>query len=278
MYLINKGKNISEQYNLNVLYKENNVYIMDNHLAAIWCWYNSLDLSKKYSLLHIDRHTDLGSRYINEFRKSTQKTSIDIKNIPIEELTKFKILNETKEEVQLFLWDNYIHLFDLLNPDTFDEVYFSVQELNTEKQIEISNCSDGLNNVLKKCQTQQGNKDQNEHWKQNFCDKIFYRENWDLQANLSHWIGDKDDNSKQWIVNLDIDYFFAKKDGDDKKIYQYLTDEYIRLICREIKSKLDTTIAVLTIAMSPECCGDWESSIRVTNIVAEELGLNFKYS
>ncbi len=33
-----KGKNSSWFKDLNLLCKENNIYVMDNHNAALWCW------------------------------------------------------------------------------------------------------------------------------------------------------------------------------------------------------------------------------------------------
>lgn len=34
---------------LNILYQEGCTYVMDNHLAAGWCWYNTLDRRKEYN-------------------------------------------------------------------------------------------------------------------------------------------------------------------------------------------------------------------------------------
>src|SRR5260370_30427902 len=42
----------------NFLWKHDNVYVMDNHRAALWCWLREIDLRKPHSLFHIDRHYD----------------------------------------------------------------------------------------------------------------------------------------------------------------------------------------------------------------------------
>src|SRR5688500_9862655 len=117
MYLVDKGRNPSGRDKLNLLYKEKNVYIMDNHLAAIWCWYQSLNLTQTYSLLHIDRHYDLGINSIEEGKSLIIKDKIDIKRIPIENLTDYKVNIQNITETQLFVWDNYINLFNILNPN-----------------------------------------------------------------------------------------------------------------------------------------------------------------
>ena len=46
---------------LNILYQEGCTYVMDNHLAAGWCWYNTLDRRKEYNFCHIDQHDDLAN-------------------------------------------------------------------------------------------------------------------------------------------------------------------------------------------------------------------------
>jgi hypothetical protein len=49
----------SGAYNLNFLYLERGVYVMDNYLAAAWARAREIDTSKKYRIFHIDRHHDL---------------------------------------------------------------------------------------------------------------------------------------------------------------------------------------------------------------------------
>ena len=74
-----------------------------------------------------------------------------------------------------------------------------------------------------------------------------------------------------WIVNLDIDVFFT---GDGR--IQLFSDEYIRYIA-EMLQKSMRRIAVLTIAVSPECLGgnsleeQWGNGFRVLKIMSEKL-------
>ena len=48
------------------------------------------------------------------------------------------------------------------------------------------------------------------------------------------------------------------------------SDEYIKAMASDINKAMDK-IAVMTIALSPECCGNWENAIRVFNLFAEKI-------
>ena len=52
------GRNGSEAWDINFVWKKDNIYIMDNHRAALWCWLQEISPLDKYKLLHIDRHYD----------------------------------------------------------------------------------------------------------------------------------------------------------------------------------------------------------------------------
>ncbi len=54
-------------YNMNFLFNNGKFYIMDNHLAAAWCWLQKIDTSKRYGLFHIDRHYDLLNNLTDDF-------------------------------------------------------------------------------------------------------------------------------------------------------------------------------------------------------------------
>jgi len=87
---------------------------------------------------------------------------------------------------------------------------------------------------------------------------------------LSRLLEEQISNNKGrlWIVNLDVDYFFNNN-------VQLFTETYIESICTQIV-KEKAKIAVLTIALSPDCCGGWENAIRVYNYIAERLFLEMR--
>lgn len=58
-----RGRNHSGAFTQNFLWKRQNVYVMDNHRAALWCWLQHIDPKQPYSLFHMDQHYDtLASR------------------------------------------------------------------------------------------------------------------------------------------------------------------------------------------------------------------------
>ena len=73
------------------------------------------------------------------------------------------------------------------------------------------------------------------------------------------------ETEEQWILNLDLDYFYRDN-------IQILTDEYIVKVAKDIKKAKDG-IAVMTIALSPECCGGWDNAFRTYDLIAPILGL-----
>jgi hypothetical protein len=58
-------------------------------------------------------------------------------------------------------------------------------------------------------------------------------------------------------VNLDIDYFFSSQ---PQKLALF-SDEFVDAVACTLKKGLGNgMIKVLTIALSPECCGGWEKA------------------
>ncbi|MGX7688074.1 hypothetical protein ACWA1C_12980 [Flectobacillus roseus] len=118
--LLNKGKGISSSCNLNYFAKYDNLYLMDNHLAAIWCW-EHLPQRKKIQIIHIDAHYDLGYSPPGSFLYG----DLDLKTINVEELTNYK--SDQFIGIPYFLYDNYIHLFNDKFPNRIEKIFFCTQ-------------------------------------------------------------------------------------------------------------------------------------------------------
>ena len=115
-----KGRKYSGAYEQNFLWRDGPVYIMDNHRAALWCWLQHIDQSKKYNIFHIDRHSDTQYSRIEGWKDNLP----NLKNISINEYlsTTYKSANGI---YPLFSWDNYLSLFLEVYGHIIDECYFS---------------------------------------------------------------------------------------------------------------------------------------------------------
>lgn len=239
MWIIDMPENFHElesnDLKLNFLYKEGNIYIMDNHLAAGWCWLNELDTKKYYNFFHLDQHSDMS--YINS---DTLLSSIkDKPQLTIEEYMNLEIKRkEGYPNTKLFQWNTYIKAINYLFPNWFKNCYFAT---HIDKRDDYPEETKRLNIT---------------YWPDPF----------ELYTNISYWLSD---SKERWIFNFDLDYFF------DANGMQLFTDDYIKATAQNLKKGLKH-IDVVTIALSPECCGSWDNAIRVMNMVAKELELKFR--
>lgn len=223
---------------LNFLFQQDKFYIMDNHLAAGWCWLNELDKTKSYNLFHIDQHWDLW----NKSPKSSYEFLLNHKKISLKEFVNLTYTDSgTDKKLKVFNYANYILTLHNLFPNWFEHSIFACDGYQKE-----------MNDL-----------------------NVFYNPySYELPNKFGKWINnsplnkDSEKNNNQWLVNIDIDYFFRSDQ------YQMYTDAYIIDLCLEIKANLDR-IAVVTIALSPEHCGSWKESLRVANIMAKVFDIDF---
>jgi hypothetical protein len=244
MWIKEPNKNLKDQESsiskLNFLFNEAKFYIMDNHLAAAWCWLQKLDVNSHYNFFHIDQHKDLLCNAPIESYDSIKENP----RLSLDEFLSLKYISCGRDQ-KAFTYDNYIIQTKQLYPFWFDVCYFACPEYVTD--------DDYLN--IENNPT---------------C--------YELSTNISYWVHDgKEENAwspapeklNKWILNIDIDYFFS----EDK--YQMFTDDYIKELCLDILKRIDD-IEVITIALSPECCGGWEKSYRLAKLMADSLGFEFK--
>lgn len=231
--------------NLVFLWNSDNVYVMDNHLAAAWCWMQKCNEDVRYKFLHIDRHNDLGTNTPFDIYKHLERNQ----HLTLNEYTDLEWTNEANHiHNKAFRWDNYITQCMYLFPRWFDEVVFSTRTPlgrdEREKLLGTAIHSLSAAEILAYI-------DNNVHIDED-------------GEQLNNLIGRQ---TIKWIVNLDLDYFFHL---DDDGCFQILTDEYIRNLAVKLRENLNQ-IQVLTIALSPECCGGWNNAIHVLDVFMEVL-------
>ncbi len=221
--LFNKGRNVSSTCHLNYFAQDGKLFIMDNHMAAIWCM-EKLDRATQYSFLHIDAHYDLGAVPLEH----KYYLDLDLTQIPVEDLMTFKSTYWKGGNVPFFLWDNYIHLFADKFPNIINRYIFVTQKGGGFVPIKVDT-------------------EEKDIWHLKYMFQEYPLEN--------------------WILNFDIDYFIEEDEGEYKQIF---TDDYIREVGKWIKKNYDRFHQIM-IALSPECSGGWEQSLRIANILLEPL-------
>ena len=246
-------KRTSFDTHLNLLWKSDAIpfYIMDNHLAAAWCWMQECKPEVSYNFFHIDRHNDLGA--LAPF--SCYQHVKDNPHLSIDEYTGLRNPEQKKFDRPAFTWDNYINQTIQLFPDWFRKcVYATHNPLNDgERRMNLGckvieemrpfNIPDILNDEL----------------------ELDSFERLRIEASGEH--------PKKWIVNLDLDYFFYSYGDDGTK--RLMTDDYIRTLAAVMKRNLER-IAVITIALSPECCSGWKNALdAVLALVRNEYFLEY---
>lgn len=104
-----KGRNHSGAFNQNFLFQSSNIYVMDNHRAALWCWLDFYKNSiKDISVFHLDRHSDalrsnLGS-WVSQASTPTHVGTMDIQSY-------LDATDSGCPPSKLFRWDNYLSIF-----------------------------------------------------------------------------------------------------------------------------------------------------------------------
>lgn len=225
-------------YDMNLLFNDGKFYIMDNHLAAAWCWSQNIDISKKYGLFHIDRHYDLLNNLSDDFLCRNRDVLIG------NDFSAYLSLKD-KSGIQALRYDNYIDTFNRLYPGLIQKVYYATHKDGT----------DYTGTSLESINT-------------------YIPELWDLHTNINYWLTECDKNIERWIVNIDIDFFFQNHDDDG--CFQFTCKKYIKYICKEIKESLPN-IDVVTIAISPEFCGGWGNALNILRIINTELDIRMSY-
>lgn len=227
-----------------MLWQNNNIYVMDNHLSAAWCWLQHCDPKKKYNFMHIDRHYDMLECFNDQDLQplhENPRMSYDV----------FKNLKRKNGEEYLFRWDNYIMATYILQPDWFHTNIFI-----THNEGDI-----GKGWGHKAFPLQEKNPLYMDFWITQYI----------KQPDKLMSVFKDEDYKLPWIINLDLDVFYIHSQN-----LQLYSDEYIRLIAKLLNECIEH-IQVFTIALSPDCIGGqnmkekWYNSLRILKIMSQEL-------
>jgi hypothetical protein len=229
-----KGRNYSGYFEQNFLWRHDNVYVMDNHRAALWCWLQHINPRRPHAIFHVDRHYDTLNGGMEDW----------LENLPANwSLSIDEYLSHSYEaspgEIQLFRFDNYLSIYLQLFGQFLTSCHFATHNDGEKPNLE----------------------------------GIWEHYLWQVPENLDFWIEPK---QAPWIANIDLDYFFCDaKDADKRQLM--VSHEYIEAVFDTVRERMDDgSIAVTTIALSPEYCGGWEPSEQVMEIALARLGIDFR--
>lgn len=125
-----KGRHVSLATAQNFLWQHDNVYVMDNHRAAMWCWLREVDAHEVVALLHIDEHYDTLRSRMPEW----------IANLPeLRGLSIDKYLGLTfsagRDVLPLIQWDNYLSIYLERYPDQVERSVWATHDVGDKPDL-----------------------------------------------------------------------------------------------------------------------------------------------
>lgn len=168
----------------------------------------------------------------------------DFRNVKKEALDKFKNnLKDLKDlnrfldcshpsgkNIKLVLWDNYVY-YDY-NIKLFKEIiFFSIQD---KKYLELNDGKDEFD--------------------------VYYKEDVEKLKDLLS-------KNKKIILDIDLD-FFIDEDFSGDMVLKNISEKRARTYF-ELLYQFRNNIKLLTLALSPECCGGWDNSEKILKIFSE---------
>lgn len=241
-----QGRGSSGSHGVNFLWTEYNIYIMDNHLFALWCWSQHYQGQEGVDLFHVDAHYD--SDLICDLE--VQACPEDIHNLDIEAYLEienplpFTPLSQEDEDDSLyhflFHWSNYLSFFMHRYHHRLNSIFFCTQKRGRPPNSEWNAIELEFDGLLERLR----------------CSQI-----------------------RSAIINIDFDYFVdMRQDSVSGDTCYFLAgQDRLELLFAEVQ-RLNSLgrLLVLTICLSPECCGTWSLSEEILAIAGNILGLDFR--
>lgn len=144
------GRGETGVFGQNFIWRSGNLFVMDNHRAAAWCWSQCVDISNLHALVHIDRH--------NDTLQSQLETWLELlpAGIPA---TIEDYLGLTQDigfgiDPPVFRWDNYLSIYLALAGEKVGAAYFATHREGDDpnhhnvSQIEPDNLAQRLRSLV----------------------------------------------------------------------------------------------------------------------------------
>lgn len=181
-------------------------------------------------------HIDKHYDLTNSFIPQTQVSRYLKRSISFDEYDKLEFTNDANLQIKIFKWDNYIFSLKTVYPKFFNKTYFATDDYDSNRNNDFV-ISEEINNEF-------------------------------LLVKIDELLA----KNSSWIFNLDFDYFF--EENGNKQFVRKYDDSFVEELAKMIKKHMDD-ISVLSLSLSPECCGSWQAAFEVAIIFCDTLGLNF---
>ncbi len=215
------------------VWNRENIHIMDNHRAALWCWINDLkkQSSSDLKLLHIDNHPDMSPKGLHcSCVKKADLSKLALKTYLVKKHSQNEKHFYGEEGEKLFSYENFLSAFIENNPQYVKSTDVLVTHSHWETKPKVD---PAFVEAMKKYIIETDDKVD--------CSRSAKRLYKDDLISLF-----RNGNYPGWIVDLDFDYFYNEKTN---RMNYKLAEEVIK----QIKKWYDLgKIISLTVAWSPE--------------------------
>lgn len=233
------GRNSTGVYGQNFVWKSGNIYVMDNHRAAAWCWAQEFRSGEAHGLLHIDRHTDANTAQLQEWLAALPNGLPSSINDYLTAAYKPNGPDPNADPISIIRWDNYLPIYLATHGSAVNDVIFATHDEGDRR--------------LRTTPTE---------WAP-----------WQVLEELEYQLNRSE---VPWVANLDLDYFFCT---ENEQALQFLSDDYVdRLAAALARLNRVGKLRVITIALTAtdELTGGWGEPERLAERVCSALGQPFK--
>jgi hypothetical protein len=214
-----------------LLWRHERLYVMDNHRLALWCWWQHLAESDRWTYVHIDRHFDAFWLPSNPWKRdATAEHRTD--------LGAFRNA-QTKDgnaQFNLYRWDTVTSALWCLHGETIDRVVFATANEGDDPRIPNAT----------------------------------YVRPWSLLGQLADLASTKDKSAPPCIVDVDIDYFtWQHRNGMcGQLLSDEFVGEVGRLLKAGLTTG---RFGVVTVALSPSTTGSWRLAEHLLSLLLESF-------
>lgn len=221
----------------NFIWNDNNIYIMDNHSMALWCWLKHLSKDKENNIFHIDAHYDTKNSYIEE--RAAAFSKLADKNATLEEYLNLSLGNPKLPIV--ILWDNYLSIFLKKYSKNINSAIFATHDNTTEDKPNLES------------------------------NRVEYVKIFNLLWKLEDCL-----KKGKWIINVDLDYFFVDNNvGKILLVSDIFIEVLFEIIKKGLRDE-KISVLTIAFSPDEDCSGGWENAELLCKKICNILDIDFK--